>query len=99
MPRTLTPVDAELGKRFRKSRIELGVSLSDLAEAIGMKYQQIQKYERGKVRFAVSTMIRMSVALGMPCDELAQELRALARLLPNLPKPLKRREPKKGKSK
>ena len=47
--RNATSVDVLLGKKIRARRMEMGVTQSDLAGALGVSFQQIQKYERGAV--------------------------------------------------
>jgi len=48
--RTPNPVDRHVGLRIRLRRKELGISQERLAEAIGLTFQQIQKYERAANR-------------------------------------------------
>jgi transcriptional regulator with XRE-family HTH domain len=49
-PRSVVPADAEMGEKVRARRIDLGMSQSDLAEKLGVSFQQIQKYEKGTNR-------------------------------------------------
>lgn len=56
-------VDAQIGDRIRSRRSELGMSQAELAERIGMSFQQVQKYERGSNRIASSILLRVSEAL------------------------------------
>ena len=44
-----TPLDEHLGARIRQQRKALGLSQTGLANALGMTFQQVQKYERGQI--------------------------------------------------
>jgi DNA-binding XRE family transcriptional regulator len=48
------PVDIHVGKRLRLRRTMLGFSQEKLGEAIGLTFQQVQKYERGANRIGCS---------------------------------------------
>lgn len=70
-------VDRHVGARIRQRRYDLGVSQSTLADAIGLTFQQVQKYERGANRVSASklhqiaTVLRTTVAWffdGLPGD-------------------------------
>ncbi|HMO43605.1 MAG TPA: helix-turn-helix transcriptional regulator, partial [Phenylobacterium sp.] len=54
--RAPNPVDRHVGLRIRLRRKELGVSQEKLAEAIGLTFQQVQKYERGANRVSASKL-------------------------------------------
>ncbi len=68
MPHRPTNIDKLIGLRLRKRRTELNISQSVLGAAIGVSYQQIQKYERGKSRIAASRLYLVSYELQMPMD-------------------------------
>lgn len=57
------PVDRHVGLRIRMRRKELGVSQERLAEAVGLTFQQIQKYERAANRVSASKLWELSRAL------------------------------------
>ncbi|WP_333587979.1 helix-turn-helix domain-containing protein [Phenylobacterium sp.] len=61
--RTPNPVDRHVGLRIRLRRKELGVSQEKLAEAIGLTFQQVQKYERAANRVSASKLWEMARAL------------------------------------
>ena len=50
------PVDVHVGKRIRHRRWLVGVTQQQLAETVGIKFQQIQKYETGANRVSVSRL-------------------------------------------
>jgi transcriptional regulator with XRE-family HTH domain len=52
-----------IGARLRTRRRQLGLSQSDLAERLGVSFQQVQKYERGANRVAASTLLAAAQAL------------------------------------
>lgn len=62
-PRSATNVDRHIGARMRARRLELGLSQEELADQIGVTFQQVQKYEKGINRVSASTLFRISQAL------------------------------------
>jgi transcriptional regulator with XRE-family HTH domain len=67
--RTATAVDAHVGRRVRLLRKQRGMSQQQLAEAIGVTFQQVQKYERGTNRISASTLVAIAQHLGVrPAD-------------------------------
>ena len=60
------PIDVHVGFRVRLRRNLLGMSQEKLGRAIGLTFQQIQKYERGVNRDAASRLFNLSRALDMP---------------------------------
>jgi transcriptional regulator with XRE-family HTH domain len=66
------PTDVRFGKVLRQARISRGMSQTDLGRAIGITFQQVQKYERGANRVSISTLLRIAGALGVsPMDLIA----------------------------
>ena len=63
------PVDIEIGKTIAFIRIAQGMSQTTLGEALGVTFQQVQKYEKGRNRVSVSALIRICKVLGVgPMD-------------------------------
>ncbi|WP_249208681.1 helix-turn-helix domain-containing protein [Magnetospirillum sulfuroxidans] len=60
------PVDVHVGVRIRQRRTLLGLSQGQLAEALGLTFQQVQKYERGANRVSASRLHDLSHALDVP---------------------------------
>ena len=58
------PVDVHVGRRVRMRRAFLGMSQTTLGEAIGLTFQQVQKYERGTNRIGSSRLFDLCRALG-----------------------------------
>jgi len=67
-------LDVALGLRIRQRRKALGVSQTALAEAIGLTFQQIQKYERGFNRVSFSRLIDIAHALDCRVVDLIGDL-------------------------
>jgi transcriptional regulator with XRE-family HTH domain len=63
LDRSPNPVDRHVGLRIRLRRKELGISQERLAEAIGLTFQQVQKYERAANRVSASKLWEVSRAL------------------------------------
>lgn len=62
---SVTPVDIHVGKMLRSIRKAKGVSQQGLAEALGLTFQQVQKYENGSNRVSASKMFDAAVFLGV----------------------------------
>lgn len=62
------PVDVHVGKRLRMRRTIVGMSQEALGNAIGITFQQIQKYERGTNRMGSSRLYEFSKILGVKVD-------------------------------
>lgn len=60
------PIDIHVGRRLRLRRTLLGLSQEKLAEAIGLTFQQVQKYERGTNRVGASRLYEVSRVLDVP---------------------------------
>jgi transcriptional regulator with XRE-family HTH domain len=60
------PTDTHVGNRVRMRRMMLGMSQADLANAVGVTFQQVQKYENGKNRVSASRLQQMSTVLQVP---------------------------------
>ena len=60
------PVDAHVGSRLRLRRTLLGMSQEKLGDAVGLTFQQIQKYEKGANRIGASRLFEFSRVLDVP---------------------------------
>jgi transcriptional regulator with XRE-family HTH domain len=60
------PIDVHVGKRVRMRRLLLGMNQETLATALGLTFQQVQKYESGANRVSASRLSAMSDILGVP---------------------------------
>jgi len=59
-------VDLHVGVRLRARRKALDISQSDLADRVGISFQQVQKYERGANRVSASKLHQFAEYLGVP---------------------------------
>lgn len=64
--RAANAVDRKVGQKVRTRRLEIGMSQEKLAELLGVTFQQVQKYEKGVNRIAVSRLWDIANALEMP---------------------------------
>jgi transcriptional regulator with XRE-family HTH domain len=66
--RQATRVDIWVGARLRQRRLELAMSQEELADILGITFQQVQKYEKGANRIAASRLFDLAAALDMPIE-------------------------------
>jgi transcriptional regulator with XRE-family HTH domain len=64
------PVDSLVGERIRLLRKRRNMSQTDLGKALGVTFQQVQKYENGKNRVGASRLHQVATALNVPITEL-----------------------------
>jgi len=85
------PIDVEVGMNLRRARRDLGVSQSDVGDALGITFQQVQKYERGANRVSASMLVKAARYLGvraadlLPPDDNVKSSEALLRRLADTP--------------
>lgn len=60
------PIDLFVGNRVRQRRRLIGMTQQALAEAVNIRFQQIQKYESGANRISASRLWELGKALGVP---------------------------------
>jgi transcriptional regulator with XRE-family HTH domain len=60
------PIDKHVGSRVRMRRVLIGMSQEKLGEALGLTFQQVQKYEKGTNRIGASRLQQISSILGVP---------------------------------
>jgi transcriptional regulator with XRE-family HTH domain len=60
------PIDKYVGARLRMRRLMLGMSQTDVANALGLTFQQVQKYEKGTNRISASRLQRLCEILKVP---------------------------------
>lgn len=68
------PIDVYVGARVKMRRTLLGLSQEDLASAIGLTFQQVQKYERGLNRIGASRLFDISKVLAVSINFFFEEL-------------------------
>ena len=76
------PIDVHVGGRIRLRRTLLGLSQEKLGKAIGLTFQQVQKYERGTNRVGSSRLYQIAKVLSVPVsfffDDMAADAGAAA---------------------
>jgi transcriptional regulator with XRE-family HTH domain len=78
-------VDAHVGRQIRARRILVGLSQNELGNALGISFQQIQKFERGANRAAASRLYQLAGALGVEPAYFFEGLQAAAAPLTSAP--------------
>ena len=66
MPKRIEPVDKLVGQNIRIFRTAKGISQTELGNAVGVTFQQIQKYERGTNRVGSSRLAKIAAVLEVP---------------------------------
>ncbi len=69
-------IDLHLGKRLRRRRRLLGLTQQQLASAVGVRFQQIQKYECGANRISAARLWELAEALEVPISYFYEGLEA-----------------------
>jgi transcriptional regulator with XRE-family HTH domain len=62
------PTDKHVGSRVRMRRMMLGMSQEKLGDALGLTFQQVQKYEKGTNRIGASRLQQISTILQVPVE-------------------------------
>jgi len=79
------PLDLEIARRLKATRMTQGLTQAELGQAIGVTFQQVQKYERGYNRVSASTLMKCAIALDTSVaalcgeDDIAPESKPLIR--------------------
>ena len=76
------PINDHVGRRVRLARKAAGLSQTEVGAALGISFQQIQKYEKGANRISAARLLRLAALLNVPVtffyeqlpDDLAEEL-------------------------
>ena len=75
-----SPIDVHVGARLRQRRTLLGMTQTNLGDAIGVTFQQMQKYERGTNRISSSRLYALARVLDVPIayffDDMSSEVAA-----------------------
>lgn len=69
MPTESDPIDVHVGKAIERARKAKGLTQQQLAEAIGVRFQQVQKYERGFNRVSASRLYRIARTIGLEVSQ------------------------------
>ncbi len=68
-PKAATALDGLVGSRVRQRRMQAGLTLDQLAQALGITVPQVQKYETGKNRIGASRLHQIAGLLGAPISD------------------------------
>ncbi len=68
------PVDVHVGARVRVRRKLLGMTQTKLGDALGLTFQQVQKYERGTNRISASKLFKLSQLFDVPVEYFFEEI-------------------------
>lgn len=66
MKKSPSDIDRHIGARIRERRVAIGMSQEKLGEALGITFQQVQKYEKGMNRVGAGRLVEVGWALGVP---------------------------------
>jgi len=64
--RSSTSADREIGRRLKIRRLDFGISQTAVADALGLTFQQVQKYEKGTNRISAARLQRVAEILDIP---------------------------------
>ena len=68
------PIDIHVGQRLKARRVGLRISQSEIGKALGVTFQQIQKYENGANRIGASNLYRLAKALDVEVSYFFEDL-------------------------
>ncbi len=80
------PIDVHVGARVQQCRVLLGLTQTDLGDAAGLSYQQVQKYERGANRIGASRLCELSRVLDVPIIYFFEDMPTAVAAIPSAPK-------------
>ncbi|WP_114217157.1 helix-turn-helix transcriptional regulator [Ochrobactrum sp. 3-3] len=72
--KTPNPIDVHVGRRIRMRRVWIEMTQETLAQALGISFQQVQKYEKGTNRVGASRLNQIAAALGVPPSFFFEEI-------------------------
>jgi transcriptional regulator with XRE-family HTH domain len=72
-----SPIDIAVGRQVRMRRMMLGMSQEKLADALGMSFQQVQKYEKGSNRIGAGRLQQIANVLQVPVTAFFDEAKVI----------------------
>jgi len=66
MAKLPNPIDQSVGGKVKAQRLRMGLSQEKLGEALGLTFQQVQKYEKGSNRISASKLQQIAQTLNVP---------------------------------
>ena len=79
-------VDVFVGQKVRTQRLNVGVSQEKLGDALGVTFQQVQKYEKGTNRISASRLMQIAAALKVAPTSFFEGAPGKAKAVPGAPK-------------
>ena len=73
-PKAASHSDALIGARIKRYRTEAGISQTELGQASGITFQQVQKYENGQNRVSVARLAQIAATVGVPLIRFVEDL-------------------------
>ncbi len=70
------PIDVHVGARVRQRRVLLGMNQTKLGDALGLSFQQVQKYERGTNQISASKLFKLSQVLEVSIEHFFEDIPA-----------------------
>jgi transcriptional regulator with XRE-family HTH domain len=64
----ITTLDSQIAKRLKAARLQRGFSQTSAGEAVGVSFQQIQKYERGTNRITAAKLYQLAALYDVPIE-------------------------------
>lgn len=74
-PRSANDLDAQIGKNITLLRKLKKLTQKDLSEALGVSFQQVQKYEKGTNRISASRLYEVARVLNVPVQKMFKPIR------------------------
>jgi transcriptional regulator with XRE-family HTH domain len=74
--RMVTAMDQTIGRRVRARRLEMGISQDDVAQQLGITFQQVQKYEKGSNRIGSSRLVQIADILQVDTSYFLADLKS-----------------------
>lgn len=68
------PIDVHVGKSVKERRVTMGLSQGEIADALGLTFQQVQKYEKAANRISASKLYTLASILRVPVSYFFQGL-------------------------
>jgi transcriptional regulator with XRE-family HTH domain len=74
MTKSANEIDAHIGSRVKLRRMAIGMSQEQLGQALGLTFQQVQKYEKGLNRIGAGRLYRIAQVLDVPVSSFFEGL-------------------------
>ncbi|WP_210482869.1 helix-turn-helix domain-containing protein [Microvirga antarctica] len=89
MKKSPNAADGHIGRRMRLLRQQLGISQERMGEALGITFQQIQKYEKGTNRISAGRLVAVATIFGVPIESFFEGMEPDTKAIKTEPDPLR----------